>query len=1048
LVAHAAQPKPISERTLSVAVVVNRDAASLAAYTVKGRPFVADVLGASSLSGASLQLEVALRGPDGATIVRRQPIKGLCLEHPRDAEPHIEGDTIQLHEESVVVELPELPGFDQLSVGVLVETLTESHSLALGTLVLDAAHFQRAGGELAYDDLAIAKGGAPPAASLAPDAATVHWPEEFSDPDIYRVYGDAGETNRRINVVIVPDGYLYAEKALMESHAAALVASFRAKTPFSQHDPFFNYVLVYAYSTASGTDQCDCSTVVNTAMGTSFPFGNGVCGHNDNRCLYYGPGCDTDGQSNILLAELRAPARDESVVMVNTTRYGGCGGQRAVYSAGNSLGPDIVTHELGHSFNGLADEYDGTAACGTSAGEINTSRNASMGAWPEWIAQVGLPQQGAQYYNQCLYRPMPNCHMRTLGPPFCPVCVQHMSLGVFSHSRVSPTAPITSGIPENDPIVPYGQPAHFEVLTRLAQPSTNEITWRVSGPSNPTPVVVHTGTPQLDYVFPEPGQYQVYCEVIADTNFIKPSKYGLNLDVWAWSVTATCAGGGGGLPDGDEDTVADVCDNCPLLPNQAQIDSDGDGQGDPCDSCPLDPANDADGDSLCANLDNCPGAPNPGQQESDGDGIGDACDNCLTTPNPGQADADADLDGDACDNCPAIGNAGQEESDGDGIGNACDNCLTTPNPGQADADADLDGDACDNCPALANPTQANADGDAQGDVCDPCPVDPANDAAADGRCAQVDNCPFMFNPSQADAELAAPTALVQYASTAIASSEWSETEYSAMQAAGPPEHVGECGDVPTNWSPLSDTSDPEWLELVYDTPVRATTVSVCEQWKAPFVTAVELRGVDGALRTVWAEPDVTACGGTLDVSFAQRTYLADRVVVRTAAPDWEEIDGVRLEGIGRTAIPDGVGDVCDNCVGSPNSSQTDSDGDGVGDACDCAPADAASTGPGAVTDLGVAKPAPDVARLSWAATAGAASYSVTRGDLAVIDTWVYGPCLAQGVTGTTYDDAAVPAPGQGYLYLIQAWSSPCGAGPLGEQAPSLERLNADPARCQ
>ena len=74
-------------------------------------------------------------------------------------------------------------------------------------------------------------------------------------------------------------------------------------------------------------------------------------------------------------------------------------------------------------------------------------------------------------------------------------------------------------------------------------------------------MVVHTGSPQLDYVFPEPGQYQVYCEVIADTNFIKPSKYGLNVDVQTWVVTATCAGGGGGLPDGDRDTVADVCDN-------------------------------------------------------------------------------------------------------------------------------------------------------------------------------------------------------------------------------------------------------------------------------------------------------------------------------------------------------------------------------------------------------------------------------------------------------------------------------------------------------
>jgi hypothetical protein len=269
-----------------------------------------------------------------------------------------------------------------------------------------------------------------------------------------------------------------------------------------------------------------------------------------------------------------------------------------------------------------------------------------------------------------------------------------------------------------------------------------------------------------------------------------------------------------------------------------------------------------------------------------------------------------------------------------------------------------------------------------------------------------------------------------------------------MQAAGPPEHPGECIDMPTNWSPATGASAPEWLELAYATPVLATGVSVYEQTEAPFVTAVELRGTDDALRTVWAGSDATVCGGTLDVVFAQRSYLADTVVVRTAVPSFEEIDAVRLEGLGRVAVPDGVGDACDNCLGSPNASQSDSDGDGLGDGCDCAPADPASTGPGEVTGLVAAKPAPDVARLSWTQAGGAESYSVTRGDLAAVGTWVYGSCLAQGIAGTSYDDAAVPAPGQGYLYLIQPWTSTCGAGTLGQQASGIERLNADPARCQ
>jgi len=230
--------------------------------------------------------------------------------------------------------------------------------------------------------------------------------------------------------------------------------------------------------------------------------------------------------------------------------------------------------------------------------------------------------------------------------------------------------------------------------------------------------------------------------------------------------------------------------------------------------------------------------------------------------------------------------------------------------------------------------------------------------------------------------------------------------------------------------------------------VRATAVSVYEQLEAPFVTAVELRGVDEGLRTLWSQTDATACGETLDVTFSPRVYLADTVVVRTAVPNFEEIDAVRLEGLARIPLADGVGDACDNCIGMPNASQADGDGDGVGDACDCAPGDPGSAGPGEVTGLRIAMPAPGVARLTWVPPPGAESYSVTRGDLLAVDSWVYGPCLAEGIVGTTHDDAELPASDQGFLYLVQPWTAVCGAGTLGPESSGVERVNADPARCE
>ena len=71
----------------------------------------------------------------------------------------------------------------------------------------------------------------------------------------------------------------------------------------------------------------------------------------------------------------------------------------------------------------------------------------------------------------------------------------------------------------------------------------------------------------------------------------------------------TCAGGTTGVlpnPDADTDDVLDCDDNCPQVPNAAQLDFDGDGVGDACD--------------------NCPWVANPGQEDVNGNGVGDLCD--------------------------------------------------------------------------------------------------------------------------------------------------------------------------------------------------------------------------------------------------------------------------------------------------------------------------------------------------------------------------------------------------------------------------------------
>jgi hypothetical protein len=172
------------------------------------------------------------------------------------------------------------------------------------------------------------------------------------------------------------------------------------------------------------------------------------------------------------------------------------------------------------------------------------------------------------------------------------------------------------------------------------------------------------------------------------------------------------------FPDGDNDGVPDIFDNCEFVANN-QLDTDGDSDGDACD------------------------------KDRDGDGVFDNVDNCVLTANADQTDSNNNGKGDACEfvGAPAV----SSDYDGDGVVDSEDNCVTVENGDQADEDFDGIGDVCDdndfdgiwnsndNCPDVANPDQRNSDDDAQGDACDD---DDDNDEVLDAE----DSCPLNYNP--------------------------------------------------------------------------------------------------------------------------------------------------------------------------------------------------------------------------------------------------------------------------------------------------------------
>ncbi len=181
-----------------------------------------------------------------------------------------------------------------------------------------------------------------------------------------------------------------------------------------------------------------------------------------------------------------------------------------MYSAGNGSATEVAVHELGHSLANLADEYSYDAGCGWYAGEINTSIDSVNGAWPEWVPTIGSPVQGAEYYQQCLYRPQANCDMRALSLPFCAVCNQQWALTFFSHPHVAPTAPIESASPPSPVAAQAGAPVAFSLVTRLGiSGATNGFDWILTGPGYPVPTSVYTAGPAYTRSFTLPGTYDL-----------------------------------------------------------------------------------------------------------------------------------------------------------------------------------------------------------------------------------------------------------------------------------------------------------------------------------------------------------------------------------------------------------------------------------------------------------------------------------------------------------------------------------------------------------
>jgi hypothetical protein len=140
----------------------------------------------------------------------------------------------------------------------------------------------------------------------------------------------------------------------------------------------------------------------------------------------------------------------------------------------------------------------------------------------------------------------------------------------------------------------------------------------------------------------------------------------------------------------------------------------------------------------------------------------------------------------------------------------------------------------------------------------------------------------------------------QWASSATASSQFGNDDWSAVQATGAP-NTPICGDATTAWAML-DYGGTEWLEVRFDTAVIPSAVTIYETNAPGAIVKMEVGSDAAGFQAVWTSypQTINACPHvlTVPVEGIGGAVNAVRITLDTSsAYDWPEIDAVELEGV-------------------------------------------------------------------------------------------------------------------------------------------------------
>ena len=281
---------------------------------------------------------------------------------------------------------------------------------------------------------------------ISPDDYFIRTADDLGLP-VFEAWIGNPDITKAVDVVILPEGYTQAEMGKFVKDCEFFVKSLFDYAPYDRYKTSFNIRGVMAPSAESGCTEPGAHVYKNTAMRFSYwTFDSErYCMSTDNRDIR-----DLAGQVPY----------DQIYILINSEKYGG-GGIYNFYcssAASNHFSGDIIIHEFGHGFAGLADEYydDSTTYGDFYNNDIEpwepniTTLVDFESKWKDMLDKktpVPTPREqkyeqtigvfeGGGYEAEGIYSPHMDCLMKTFkGHVFCPVCQRAIERMILYYSE-------------------------------------------------------------------------------------------------------------------------------------------------------------------------------------------------------------------------------------------------------------------------------------------------------------------------------------------------------------------------------------------------------------------------------------------------------------------------------------------------------------------------------------------------------------------------------------------------------------------------------------